>query len=293
LHWTGSLPLCIDKLEDLRLLSISENNFRKILKSHLARLLQYQNAYWKRRCTIRWTKFGDENSKLFETIATERHRRNSIASISLPYGTTITEHADKEHIIYQTYKERLGSCSTPQMQFDLASLITPTPGLEELSAPFTKEEIDEVVKHMPPDKAPGPDGFTGLFLKCCWDTIKEDIYDLCFQFYEGNLDLESINMGHITLIPKVATPVGVNDYRPITLINCVLIFLPNYWPIDCRKLFLKLFTRINMAFLGAGQFKTVLHGNLNSYINVKNQIRRSFYSNLILPKPLIVLIIQL
>jgi hypothetical protein len=91
---------------------------------------------------------------------------DTIASISLSDGTTITEHADKENIIYQTYKERLGSCSTPQMQFDLASLITPTPGLEELSAPFTKEEIDEVVKHMPPDKAPGPDGFNGLFLKC-------------------------------------------------------------------------------------------------------------------------------
>jgi hypothetical protein len=64
------------------------------------------------------------------------------------------------------------------MLFDLSSLIQPTPGLEELSAPFTKEEIDAVVKSMPLDNAPGPDGFNGQFLKSCWHIIKEDIYKL-------------------------------------------------------------------------------------------------------------------
>jgi hypothetical protein len=38
----------IDKLEDMRLLSVPEVNFRKILKAHLNRLLEYQNAYWKK-----------------------------------------------------------------------------------------------------------------------------------------------------------------------------------------------------------------------------------------------------
>jgi hypothetical protein len=108
------------------------------------------------------------------------------------------------------------------MEFDMSILITPIPGLEELSTPFTKQEIDNMIKYMPADKALGPDGFNGIFLKSCWSIIKEDIYSLCFSFYEGNLDLESINMGYITLIPKIGTPEGINDYRPITLLNCVL-----------------------------------------------------------------------
>jgi hypothetical protein len=85
------------------------------------------------------------------------------------------------------------------MLFDLVDLIQPTPGLEELSIPFTKKEIDAVVQSMPLDKAPRPDGFNGQFLKTYWHVIKEDIYQLCFDFYEGNLNLESINMGHILL----------------------------------------------------------------------------------------------
>jgi hypothetical protein len=35
--------------------------------------------------------------------------------------------------------------------------------LEELTNPFSKKEMDEVIKDMPLDRAPGPDGFNGLF----------------------------------------------------------------------------------------------------------------------------------
>jgi hypothetical protein len=73
----------LDNFENTRALFIQEVNLRKILKTYLGRLLEYQNVYWKKHCTIRWTKFGDENTKKFQSIATERHIRNSIATILL------------------------------------------------------------------------------------------------------------------------------------------------------------------------------------------------------------------
>jgi hypothetical protein len=50
------------------------------------------------------------------------------------------------------------------MQFDLPYLLQRVEGLEELTAPFSRKEIDDVIKAMPLDRAPGPDGFNGLFL---------------------------------------------------------------------------------------------------------------------------------
>jgi hypothetical protein len=62
----------------------------------------------------------------------------------------------------------MGQTTQPQMHYNLDDLFNTHEDLEFLSAPFTREEIDNVVRLMPIDKAPGPDGFNGMFLKRCW-----------------------------------------------------------------------------------------------------------------------------
>jgi hypothetical protein len=91
--------------------------------------------------------------------------------------------------------------------------------LEALGAPIHREDIDTIVKILPSDKAPGPDGFNGLFIKKCWNIIKNDFYQLCQDFFEGNTSLEGINNSFIVLIPKKNNPEIVNDYRPISLMK--------------------------------------------------------------------------
>lgn len=49
----------LDALEEQRPLFLQEYNFRLILKEHILKLLRYKKEYWKKRYTIRWTKFGD------------------------------------------------------------------------------------------------------------------------------------------------------------------------------------------------------------------------------------------
>ena len=101
-------------------------------------------------------------------------------------------------------------------------LIQSNNNLWQLSRPFTIEETDNVIKQMPADKAPGPDGFNGYFIKSCRETIKIYFYSLCFDFFNETLDLQSINNSFITLIPKTNNPTTVNDFRPISLLNYVL-----------------------------------------------------------------------
>jgi len=65
------------------------------------------------------------------------------------------------------------------MLFDLTSLIQMHHDLGGIEDKFTATEIDSVVKMLPNDKSPGPDGFSNEFIEKCWQIIKMDLYELC------------------------------------------------------------------------------------------------------------------
>jgi len=221
----NSVILLLDELEEYRTLYRQESNFRIVVKYHVEKLLHLQCLYWRKRCTIRYIKVGGENTKFFHAMATERYRRNSIASLKLHDGTVVTDHSQMEGIIWDCFKNRMGSSRGIKMGFDLSSLIEPVVGLDVLTKPFEKEEMDLIIKHMLVDKAPGPDGFNGLFFKRCWHIISQDFYELAQAFFQGTAHLENINDSYITLVPKKPSPEEVGDYRPISLTGMGLKFL--------------------------------------------------------------------
>lgn len=71
------------------------------------------------------------------------------------------------------------------MVFDLQQLLSAADNLHYLDEPFSHEEIDAVVAHLPNDKSPGPDGFNLEFIKKCWPIIKAD-----FKTYVHHFSLE-------------------------------------------------------------------------------------------------------
>jgi hypothetical protein len=133
---------------------------------------------------VRWVKFGDENSKLFEAMVTHSFRRNYISSLLLEDGSSVSDHKLKAGLLWRSFKDRLGFSEFIRFLFDLIALIQAVP-LLVLDDPFSKEEIDAAVKEMPSDHAPGPDGFNGFFMKHCWNIIVEDFYRLC-EFFSGH-----------------------------------------------------------------------------------------------------------
>jgi hypothetical protein len=137
-------------------------------------------------------------------------------------GVDITDHQEMARLLSLNYKERMEHSDGINMHFNLSSLLTVVEGLEDLTLPFSKKEMDDVIIDMPSDKAPGPDGFNGLFVKKCWPIIQSEFYRLAFDFHQGNLDLQSINGSYITLFPKKSVLEEVNDFRPISLTNVLL-----------------------------------------------------------------------
>ena len=246
---TNNTLLQLDTLENQRSLTTPENNFRTIIKKHLLRLLDYQKKYWKKRCTIRHINVGEANNKFFHAMVTEIFRRNSIASLQLPNGTIISDNSKMEGIILVAFKGRMGPANPQPMKVNLKTLLKKDVDFSDLVAPFAHKEIDDMVSEMPPDRAPGPDSFNGAFLKACWPIIKNDFYLLCDEFHQGGLNLESINAGFITLIPKVNSPECVNDFRPITLLNCCLKLITKILANRLQKIILRIVHRNQYGFL--------------------------------------------
>jgi hypothetical protein len=134
-------------------------------------------------------------------------------------GRAISDHAEKTTLLWNEYRNRLGQTTNTTMHFELEGLVQQH-DVHQIEVPFTKEDIDKVVMRMPSDKAPSPDGFNGLFIKCR-HIIKLDIYQLCFDFFSEEINLQAINNSFTTLIPKVNTPSIVNGFSPISLINSI------------------------------------------------------------------------
>lgn len=244
-NWVLSL---MDGLEDQRALSRLENAFRKLVKSHLANLLKSKRIYWRQRNTVRWVKLGDENTHFFHTMATAAHKRNFIVSLSDQSGNIVIDHEQKANMLWTAFKERICVSEFTGTSYDLNNLLT-SHDLQHLDFDFSEEEINIVIRSLPNEHASGPDGFNGVFIKRCWDIVKNDFTRLFMEFCHHNIDLKSINSSVIALIPKKDNPKNVNDYRPISLLNYSLKCITKILSMRLQSVILQLVHRNQYGFI--------------------------------------------
>jgi mannosylglycoprotein endo-beta-mannosidase len=115
--------LALDTLEERRSLFRVEFNFRNIVKLHLDELLLAECNYWRKRCTIRWIKQGEDNTKFFHAMATERYRRNTIAMLIDEEGNEVNDHETMAGMLWAEYKGRMRCSEGISMQFDLGRIL--------------------------------------------------------------------------------------------------------------------------------------------------------------------------
>jgi hypothetical protein len=171
---------------------------------------------------------------------TVRHMQNSIATLCNSSGHDISSHEGKTKILYEVFKKRLGTSDFTSMGFDLNTLIQATEDLSCLESPFTEEEVSSIVASLPSGKSPGPDGFNTDFMKKCWSVISSDSHAICSSFYDGTICMQSINGSYITLLPKNSSPVSVNDYMSISLLNSSVKLLTKILANRLQKVITKL-----------------------------------------------------
>ena len=89
----------------------------------------------------------------------------------------------------------------------------------ELIKPFSEEEVKFAIFDMRSDSAPGPNGFGAKFFQTFWGPLKDDNLSLFQDLYLDKLDIQRLNYGVITLVPKVVDANTIKNFRPICLLN--------------------------------------------------------------------------
>ncbi|XP_019465331.1 PREDICTED: uncharacterized protein LOC109363522 [Lupinus angustifolius] len=162
---------------------------RRIAYADLWRLLSQKDSLLLQKSRQRWLRDGDSNTQYFHASINRRRRSNEVLGMPSLDGIVfnrITEE-DDNHLIVQ----------------------------------FKEDEIKEAVWSCEGEKSPGPDGYNFTFIKKIWDCVKNDVFAMVDDFFiSGNLAKGCIS-SFIVLIPKTGSPLGLGDYRPISLVGCI------------------------------------------------------------------------
>ena len=91
---------------------------------------------------------------------------------------------------------------------------------ENLNRPITSTEIETVIRNLPANKSPGPNGFAAEFYQKFREELTPILLKLFWKIAEEDKFPESIYEATITLIPKPdKDATNKENYRPILLMN--------------------------------------------------------------------------
>jgi hypothetical protein len=152
-------------------------------------------------------------------MANARKKKNFIQSLETDNGPAISQQY-KHDVIFNHFNNHMGTYVPRNLALNFSSLGWQPRHLQHLELPLPEEEIHQVVKNAPKEKAPGPDGFIGLFFSACWDIIRIDLIQEVQHFISLNQEgLHLLNQAYVVLIPKKECPEKISEYRPISLIH--------------------------------------------------------------------------
>lgn len=209
---------------------LAENRTRKHiileakLRKELDEVLHQEELLWYQKSRVDWIRDGDRNTTFFHLSTIARRWRNKINAIKNNAGVWVTDKNEVKASIVSFFsslfteehiEDNDGNNDLPRDIFPEFSL----PDWEALMRPYSRTEIETVVKNMGALKAPGPDGFQALFFQKNWDMVSDNVYQLASNVLEGKGMSKRLNDTHIVLIPKVENPEFANQFRSISLCN--------------------------------------------------------------------------
>ncbi|XP_026435147.1 uncharacterized protein LOC113332862 [Papaver somniferum] len=165
----------------------------------------------KQKSRIQWVKEGSTNTNFFHSNIKIRQRKNMICELEDESVTT-----------------------EDQSMLDAVS---------------EAEEIKQAIWDMDSNSAPGPDSFSGMFYKACWNIIQADFVKAVQYCWRRQYIPKGLNSNFLVLLPKVQGAKKPNQFRPIGLSNFSFKVFTKILSTRMGKLICKLVSPQKVAYI--------------------------------------------
>lgn len=128
-----------------------------LLRRELNILLEKESQMWRQRSRLKWVAHGDQNTKYFHGVATQRKRKNFIKGVRDSDGQWQIEEEVLSGVFVDFYTKLFSSSDVTEIDQVLEGVqkVVTDDMTAELQKPYSKEEVDVAIKQMAPSKAPG------------------------------------------------------------------------------------------------------------------------------------------
>jgi hypothetical protein len=202
----------LEAVDDRRSLAAHEDDLQKEMKLKIMGVSSLRHTISRQESRLVWPHEGDVPTQFFHAHANVCRRRNQIGILQHEGHSIVFEEA-KVVAFFDFFD---GVLATPPShsrrlkleQLDLLCVVD----LAGLDYRFTEDEVWSIIMGLPPDKAPGPDGFIARFLQAAWPVIHHDIMCAFDAFWRMDIrHLHCTNDVIMVLLPKKVYPEAIKD----------------------------------------------------------------------------------
>jgi len=189
-------------------------------------ILCEREATWRMKSRALWLQSGDENTKFFQAYAKGRKCSNTIWGLPSVGGELVTSFEGLaalgvEHFGALFKEQEVASIAEVIQVAQLFPRFVDEETNQKLMGEVTEKELSEVLHSFQKDKSPGPDGWPIEFFLGFLDLVGRDLLAVVEESRLAGFIHGPINSTFIALIPKSGHAEGFDDYRPISLCNCL------------------------------------------------------------------------
>ncbi|XP_028126943.1 uncharacterized protein LOC114323538 [Camellia sinensis] len=235
-----------DLKAEIRSLDVLETTRMREVRSQVWKLSRDKERTWHQKSRLLWVRCGDRNTRFFHLMASSRQRVNLIDFVTVG-GVRHEDPTQVKQAVLSHFRNHFAESWTSRPQI-FGPFVTISPeaavGLEEM---FTEEEIWAAIQDCDGNKAPGPDGFNLACIKKCCEIMKGDI--LMYEFHTNGKLARGVNSSFMVLIPKKDNPIGLGDYRPISLVTSVYKILAKVLSRRLKKVLPSVIDKVQSAFV--------------------------------------------